>query len=143
MLFFSIMRIVEMKLVPKNKRGIFHKNSIKLEHYEEKTARLLTFYGFNVEVIRPTNTPKMNNPDILMTGTMWEIKTPINYNKNTLKNRMKKASKQANQVIFDLRNVKNHEKAQKYIIELFRGNRRIRRMIIITKDKKVLDLRKK
>lgn len=65
MLFFSIMRIVEMKLVPKNKRGIFHKNSIKLEHYEEN------------------------------------------------------------------------------IIELFKGNRRIRRMIIITKDKKVLDLHKK
>lgn len=138
------MKIIELEQVPKNKRGAFHRNGIKLEQHEVRTAKFLALYGFNIEVICPTNTPKINNPDILMSGTIWEMKAPTKYNEKTLKKRMKKASKQADKVIFDFRNMKkDYDKAQRYVIGLYKGNHKIRRMIIITKDKKVLDFQKR
>ena len=90
------------------------------------------------------NTPKLNNPDVLMDGAIWEMKAPIKYNENTLKIRMKKASKQAKRIIFDFRNMKkDYEEAQAFVVKLFIGNREMRRMIIVTKDGKVLDYYKR
>lgn len=138
------MKIIELHPVSKNKRGIFHKNGIRLEPHEERTAKFLTLYGFNVEIIRPNNSPKMRNPDVLMSGTLWEMKAPIKYNENTLKKKIKKASEQAQKIVYDLRNVKRgHKKLQSSVIKLFTGNADIRRMILITKDGKVLDFYKR
>ena len=138
------MRIIELYQVPKNRRGSFHNNGVRLEPHEERTAKFLVLYGFSIEVIRPMNTPKMNNPDILMDGTIWEMKAPMGYNENTLKVRMKKASKQAKRIIFDFRNMKkDYKEAQAFVVKLFIGNREMRRMIILTKDKKVLDFYKR
>ena len=86
------MKIIELHQVPKGRWGSFHRNGIRLEPHEGRTAKFLTLYGFSIEVIRPTNTPKMKNPDILMLGTIWEMKAPMRYNKNTLKIRMTVAS---------------------------------------------------
>lgn len=138
------MKIIELHQVPKSRRGSFHKNGIRLEPHEERTADYLTLYGFSIEAIRPTNTPKVHNPDLLMGGTIWEMKTPMSYNENTLKIRMKKASKQAKRIVFDFRNMKKeYDKAQKFVIKLFVGNHEMRRMIVVTKDKKVLDFYKR
>lgn len=138
------MKIIELHQVPKNRRGTFHRNSIRLEPHEERTVKLLTLYGFSIEVIKPVNTPKVNNPDILMSGTIWEMKAPMKYNENTLKIKMKKASKQAKRIVFDFRNMeKEYKEAQEFVVKLFIGNYEMRRMIIITKDKKVLDFYKK
>ena len=137
------MKIVELKRVKKEKVGRINLNDVKPESQERKTMKLLSRYGFSIEVIRPTNTPKTNNPDILMLGTIWEMKAPTSFNENTLKLRMKKAAKQAGYVVFDLRNVKkNPDKVEKYIIELFTGNSRMRRMILIRKDGQAIDLLK-
>lgn len=138
------MKIIELHKVPKNRQGSFHKNGIRLEPHEERTAKFLVLYGFNIESIRPINTPKVNNPDILMDGTIWEMKAPISFNENTIKIRMKKASKQAKRIVFDFRNMKKeYREAEEYVIRLFAGNHEIRRMIVITKDKKVLDYNKR
>ena len=138
------MKIIELHQVPKNRRGSFHKNGIRLEPHEERTANYLTLYGFSIEVIRPMNTPKVHNPDILMSGMIWEMKAPMKNNKNTLKIRMKKASRQAKRIVFDFRNMKKeYEEAQEYVIRLFLGNYVMRRMIIITKDEKVLEFFKR
>ena len=115
-----------------------------MEPHEEKTAKFLTLYGFNVEAIKPMNTPKVHNADILMNGTIWEMKAPVKYNENTLKIRMKKASKQAKRIVFDFRNMnKGYEDAQKFVIKLFAGNHEMRCMIIVTKDKKILEFNKR
>ena len=67
------MRIIELFQVPKNRRGSFHRNGVRLEPHEERTAKFLVSYGFSIEVIWPMNTPKMNNPDILMDGTVLDF----------------------------------------------------------------------
>ena len=138
------MKIIELYQVSKNRRGSFRKNGVRLEPHEEKTAKFLTLYGFNIEVICPNNTPKTKSPDILMSGTIWEMKAPIKYNKNTLKKKIRKASSQAQRVIYDLRNVKkDHDELRRAVIKLFEGNPNIRRMIIITKDNQVLEFFKR
>ena len=137
------MKIIELKKVPKNKIGKLNKNGVKLEPHENKTAKLLILYGFSIEAVRPTNTPNANNPDIFMTGTIWEMKAPHKYNEQTLKNRMKKAAKQAGRAVFDLRNLtKDKTKTKRTVIKLFVGNSDMRRMIIIEDDERVLDFLK-
>lgn len=135
------MKIVKLNKVKKEKIGHVNLNGIELEPQERKTIRLLKKYGFNIEIIRPTNTPKTKNPDLLMLGTIWEMKAPTSFNENTLKIRMKKASKQASHVIFDLRNIKKeYTKVEKCIIDLFAGNSRMRRMILIKKNGEAVDI---
>ena len=125
------MKITELKQVPKDKRGSYLKNGVSLEPHEEKTAEYIIKYGFNIDVMRPMNTPKMHNPDFLIDGTTWEVKAPIRFNNNTLKIRIKEASKQANRIIIDLRNIKNgHKEAERYVIKLFCGNKNLRRICI-------------
>ena len=134
------MKITELKRVSKSKIGKYHKNGIKSELHEDKTAELLCRYGFNVELVIPANTPKSNNPDFFMLGTIWETKAPHNFNKQTLKNRMKKAAKQAGRVIFDLRNLrKDYDETESFIVKLFIGNSKMRRMMIIKKSGEILD----
>ena len=138
------MKIIELKKVSKNKIGKFNQNGVDLEPHEKRTAKLLTLYGFNVEAIRPSNIPKMHNPDILMSGTIWEMKGPTNANESTIKKRFRKAIKQANgKGIFDLRNIRTiREQGDAFnkIIELFKTSRSMRRIIVIKNSDKVLDI---
>ena len=53
------MKIIELQLAPKNRRGKFLKNGVKLEPHEEDTAKFLVNYGFTIDVMRPVNTPKV------------------------------------------------------------------------------------
>lgn len=137
------MKIIELQQVPKNKHGILYKNGVKIEPHEESTAKFLTKYGFIVEVIRPVNTPKMHNPDFLIGGAIWEMKTPTTSNLKTIKKRIHEASEQAERLIVDLRKVKkNYEKVEKDVIRRFSGKATFRRMILIKKSGIVLDYRK-
>ena len=81
------------------------------------------------------------NADILMAGTLWETKAPESTNRNTIKEHFKKASKQANKVIFDLRQITPDDKpVEQYLMELFRKSGRVNRMIIIRKDGRAFDI---
>ncbi|MBQ3470532.1 hypothetical protein IJH23_02380 [Candidatus Saccharibacteria bacterium] len=137
------MKTIELKQVPKNRQGGFHKNGIRLEPHEERTAEFLTLYGFNIEVIRPMNTPEVHNPDILMSGTIWEMKAPESSNLKTIKKRIHETSEQPNHLVLDLRKTrKDYEKVERDAIRRFQTNADLRRMILITNEKKILDFKK-
>ena len=137
------MKIIELKKVPVRKRGRVNRNGVFLEPHEEKTIDYLAQYGFNIEVVKPVNTPKMNNPDIIIMGSIWEMKAPKIYNENTLKKHFKKASKQSDKVIFDLRGAKQDTlKIEKFILRKFREPGKLRRMILIRKSGEMLDFLK-
>ncbi|MBQ3263664.1 hypothetical protein IJH06_00915 [Candidatus Saccharibacteria bacterium] len=134
------MKKVEIRKVPIDKIGRINKNGVKTEPSEDYTCVHLTQFGFNIELIRPSNTTKTNNPDVLMLGTIWEIKTLISNNETTIKNRFSKASKQAHKVIFDLRKVKNDsDKVEKFIVKLFKQPGNIDHIMIIRKNGQLLD----
>lgn len=125
----------------KCKIGYYNTNGVHLEPIEESTFKYLTLFGFNIETIVPTNIKKAHNPDILLSGTICEVKTPNTSNEATIKKRFHKASKQASAVVFDLRFIrKNTDKVEKQVIKLFKGNDGVRRLIIIEKTGKVLDM---
>ena len=134
------MKLKELSKVSESRIGHVNKNGVKPEPNEEETFNHLVLFGFNIELIKPTRTQKVKNPDVLIAGAVWEVKTPISSNKNTIKNRFREASDQATKVIFDLRNVKKDaDKVEKQIIDLFRGDGQVRHMMVIEKDGKLLD----
>ena len=100
-------------------------------------------FGFNLELIRPSSIKKIHNPDVLIMGGIWEIKTPTSHNENTIKIRFRKASKQAKRIIFDLRSVKKKaDKVEKQIIDLFQGSGNVHHIMIIEKSGRLLELKK-
>lgn len=110
-------KIIELKPVPSEQFGKITKNGVKLEPHEESTIVFLSEHGLDVECLKKNHTPKSKNADIVIFGTIWEMKAPKSINKATLKKRMHKASKQADKVIFDLRNIETNE------LRLRRANR--------------------
>ena len=60
----------------KRRKGKIIPNGVILEPHEYETVTFLTEQGFNIELIKPTHTPKMKNPDIMMNGLIWEMKCP-------------------------------------------------------------------
>ena len=135
------MKITELNPVLINKIGKVNKNGLKLESGEEKTTKYLTLFGFDIEFIKPTRARKVKNPDVLILGAVWEIKTPTGASKNTIKNRFRRASKQASKIIFDLRFVKGDaEETKKQILDLFKEAGTVRRMMIIEKDGRLFDI---
>lgn len=135
------MKIKELKRVTKDRCGHVRKNGVVLEVQEERTADFLTLYGFDIEFVKPVSTPRMNNPDVFIMGSLWEMKAPVVYNENTLKKHFKKASRQSTKVIFDLRGAgRSVSKIEKFIMDKFQGPGRIRRMIIIRNDEEVFDI---
>ncbi len=130
-------------LKPSNKEGHISKNGVSLEPHEDRTITFLANLGLDIECLKKNHTPKTHSADIVILGTIWEMKAPESINKATLKKRMHKASKQAEKVIFDLRNIKaNYELAEKTVLELFYGNHALRRMILIKNTGVAIDIKK-
>lgn len=137
------MKIKEVFRNLKTTPGLFKSNNIKMERGEALTIEYLLLFGFDVEFICPSSTKRAKNPDILMLGSIWEIKTPTSSNQKTIKNRFKKASSQATKIIFDLRGIEtNADRAQRQIIDLFSQEGTVRRIMIIDKDGRLLDIKK-
>lgn len=89
--------------------------------------------------------PKRNTktPDIKMFGKYWEIKCPIGKGANTIKRPFQVASKQAENLIFDLRRSKMPDRVNITRLEKeFNDIRSVKRLIIITKHQNLLELSK-
>ena len=136
------MKITERKPVRLNKRGkIIFANSL-LEKTEIETIKTLASFGFDIETVIPTDIPKSKNPDILLDGTIWEIKNLTSTNSKTIKNKFRKAAKQSGgKAIFDLRNNKmGSAEIKKEIMKLFGQKGSMKRIIIIENDETMLDI---
>ena len=135
------MKVRELKKVPKHKIGRVDTNGVHLEVHEYDTIYCLASFGFDVEVIVPTNTPKTHNADYLINGSLWEAKSPIGGSTSCISRQFHKASKQADKMILDLRRIKmGAVKSRCEAISRFEKAKGIKRLIMITKDGRMLDL---
>ena len=136
------MKIIERKSVPRNSYGRIIFNNQDLEEHEKETVFYLSKFGFDVETLVPSNVPKSKNPDLLMLGTVWEIKGPRKYNEATIQTKFRKAVKQSGgRAVFDLRNLRrDDDKTEEYIMKLFRLARGMKRVMIIRKNGQLLDI---
>lgn len=137
------MKIVELQKVSPAKIGHIDENGVKPKKHERYTAEYLVLYGFNVVFIVPSNAYKTKNADFLLNGSIWETKSPTGDGKNNIKRQFDDASKQADKLVLDLRRTKlPAEKAERQAKSHFQGVMNLKRLLLITKDGKVLDIRR-
>ena len=127
----------------KNGKGTIIPNGVILEAHELATVVFFTELGHDVELIPRSNIEGLHLPDIIMDDLKWEIKAPKGEGKWVIKNTVQKAKHQSENIIVDLRRIKLPQ--EKCITELnshFKLAKRIKRMKIITKGGKLLELNK-
>lgn len=128
----------------KTNAGKITPNGVILEEHEYATVLFLTEQGYDVELIRASTIEGTKSPDIKMSGFVWEMKSPIGKGKWVIKNIMQKASHQSENVIIDLRRLKQYPQ-EKYINEAkqrFESITRLKRLKIIGKGKIFLEMEK-
>ena len=137
------LKITELNLVDRAKLGRVDTRGVHLEAHEYDTIYYLARYEFNVEVIRPTNCPKTKNPDFLIGGSRWEAKSPEGSGSSTIARQFHKAGKQADKIVLDLRRIKlPAARAEAEAISRFSKSCSIKRLLLITKDERLLDIRR-
>ncbi len=117
------------------KSGKIIPNGVYLQDHEYETVLFLTEQGYDVELIAPSDIMGEKTPDILMNGYRWEMKSPKGKGKWTIKNIMQKASRQSENIVIDIRRLKQFPQ-EKYISEIeqrFELTKRFKRLMIIGK----------
>lgn len=135
-------KVTELRLVSKAKLGRVDTRGVRLEAHEYDTIYFLARYGFDIEVIKPTNCPKTKSPDFLIDGSIWEAKSPEGAGASTIGRQFHKASKQASKMVLDLRRIRlPAAKTEADAIRRFAKSTSIKRLLLITKDGRLLDIR--
>jgi hypothetical protein len=117
----------------------------KPELHEIEVAKILVGrFDCEIEFLRPSNSYKVSTPDIEMRGQLWEIKSPLGCAKHTIQEQFKRSSKQSCNIIIDgQRSKRSDEDLVKDIQKEIKLHKTKRRVLFITKDKKVLDMGKR
>jgi hypothetical protein len=109
------------------------------EKHEISAAMLLTkHFKSDVIFIKRTNN---YTPDVSINGIKWEIKSPTGKGKHNIQHNLQEAAKQSRNVVLDARRSKIHQvkfnAEAKHQFEIIRG---IKRLIIIEKSGKIIDI---
>ncbi len=125
-------------------KGKITPNGVVLETHENATVVFMTEQGYDVELIPPVQLKGARTPDIRMNDLEWEMKTPKSNGKYTIEHAFRSALKQSPNIIFDIRWSKMPQKKCVFEIERrFNDFKKVSRILIITKSKKLLELRRK
>ena len=118
-------------------------NGVSLEKHENDTIVFFTNLGYDIELIPPSNTPKAKTLDFMMGGKAWEMKSPQGKSRATVEHAFKRAAKQSENIIIDLRRTKIPTNQANISLEkLFKTSRRIRNLKVITREQELLDYKK-
>ena len=113
------------------------------EKAEFDTAKYFAALGKDIVFIHPSAIPNQHSPDIKMDGIEWEIKCPLGESKRTIENNMRKAVKQSQNIIFDLRHTRlSEDKSIPKLEQEFRLNPKLKKLYIIKKDWSLLSYKK-
>lgn len=110
--------------------------------HEMRVAEILALAGHQVEFL-PENFTK--TADILLDGIKFEIKSPRTDKINTLEHRIKDALRQSPNIIIDASRIDGRKfsspKLQSFLISQVKQSKQVRKMLLITKDKKIIDIK--
>jgi hypothetical protein len=109
--------------------------------YELSAAALLAHYfKSDVEFIPRSN---HKTPDFLIKGVSWELKSPTGDGKYNIQHQIKSTAKQSCNVILDVRNSKMHmTKIRGDVQRHFKFTKAIKRLVLIDKSKRVVEISK-
>jgi hypothetical protein len=124
------------------KRGIITPNGVALEKHENDTVVYFTELGYDIELIPPSKSPKSRQPDFIMNGLPWEMKSPMSNGSRTIEHAVRSASKQSENIIIDLRRSKMDDERAMAQIKFHASKRtNIRRLIVIIKKGAHIDIK--
>jgi len=114
------------------------------ESHEKRTARILVdVLNEKILFLASDRQRGTKTPDIRMKGLLWEIKSPKGKSSRTIENNFRIAAKQSQNIIFDLsRTSIQDDKALSQINKQFRENKSAKRIIVITKKRKLVDIKR-
>ena len=118
-------------------------NGLYPEKHELETANIFTRLGKNVEFIETSKINRAQTPDVIIDGTVWEIKSPVGNSKYTIQNQFKRAAHQSPNLIFDSRRTKMAAKyIEKEISKQISLRKSIKKLKLITKSGRIIDFHK-
>jgi hypothetical protein len=125
------------------RKGRITFNGVILEKHELRTVVFLSEKcGYNIELLPPSQRKDDKTPDMIMNGLKWEMKAPKSAGKYNIEHAIEEASKQSPNIIIDLRRSKMvQEKSLPKIKREAKMRKSIKRLVVITKGRKVLDIK--
>ena len=108
--------------------------------HEMRVARILVAAGHTVEFLPERNS---KTADILLDGTVYEIKSPRSDKSRRWEENVKYALKQSNKIIFDSSRIKDKqdENVYHFLISVSKRYKSIKKLIFITKRGKTIDIK--
>ena len=121
---------------------IFEGQSRRQLRFHEVNAVLLLLDYFNTD-ITCINPGTGKTPDLKINDIEWELKSPQGNGVKTIENILKKAAKQSKNIILDFSRIKMNGNQAFYRTKYYLHNNKhgIKRLIIITKNHKVIDFK--
>ena len=110
------------------------------EEHEVSAAWILArYYNCTITFLPKLEGYKLKSADFSMQGLLWELKSPIGNSKTTISNNLINAKQQSPNIIFDARRTKLADtKIEKELVKMLAAKKSISKLILITKDEKVL-----
>lgn len=125
-------------------KPVFKTNGVKLEKHEQATVDFLLENGHSVELQSKSNKQRQRTADMILNGVEeWEMKAPKGKGKYVFQNTIQKAAKQSCNVIIDIRRLDMpREKVLAELEKEFIRSKHLRKMMIITKKRELLEYKK-
>ena len=111
------------------------------QHEVDAAYILARHYQTTIEFLIPVDDYRRKSADIVMLGTIWEIKSPIGESKSTIRNQFRRASRQAKSIIIDGRRTRlKYDILEKEVFFQIRKRPYIKKVILIDANEKVIEI---
>lgn len=87
------------------KKGYIIYNGVRLQPHEREIAQLFVANGYVIELIPTDRSNGRKTADAIINHLEWEFKTPRGKSTRTIERILKKAHKQSNNIIVDIRHI--------------------------------------
>ena len=126
------------------KKGEIISNGVLLKKHEQATVDFLLEKGYSIELQSKSNKQRQRTADMILDGVEeWEMKAPKGKGKYVFQNTIQRAAKQSRNVIIDIRRLDvPREKVMAEFQKEFARSKHLRKMMIITKKKELLEFKK-
>lgn len=125
-----------------SKQGNLILNGVIPEKHELEIAVIFLAMGKDIEFLKPSRIKGAKTPDIVMDGIAWEMKSPTGNKSYTIEEQLRRASKQSPYIIIDTRRTLLLDtKIEKQIYNYLKKSQIIKKVLVINKNSKILDIK--
>jgi hypothetical protein len=131
----------------KNKASVVISPSITPppEEHEVSAAWILArHYSCTIEFLKPLGGYRMHTPDFVMMAVEWELKSPLGDKRRTIRNNLDLAKEQSPNIVIDTRRTKLRDDwIEAELRRQIKIKKRIYRIIMISKDERVVEIKRR